>query len=136
MEWNQVNLFTIPNLEGGFLTAELVIWGANNFLTNALFHCAIAWLINLEICVPPNKWDLTLGQKLGLIGIEFPIPTSHLASMRIDPHAFSLMNKISNLNTFQLEINFHWQHILNFQQLTAWVVLWCNLLCQFFSRKT
>ena len=62
-----------------------------------------------------------IGQRVWekMIGIEFPIPTSHLASMRIDPHAFSLMNKISNLNTFQLEINFHWQSLPSFQQLVA-----------------
>ena len=71
------------------------------------------------MCSPQTNGILLLGQKLGLIGKEFRIPTSHLASMRIDPHAFSLMNKISNLNTFQLEINFHWQPLLNFQQLTA-----------------
>ena len=86
-----INLIAIPNL-GGFLTIDLVTWGANNNITNVLFHCDATWstkLHTLEISILQNTWDPTLGQKLGLIGIEFPIPTIHLASKRIDPNAFS-----------------------------------------------
>ena len=79
----------------------------------------MSWLQTLEICVLQNTKDLTLGQKLGLIGIEFPMPTIHLASMRIDPKAFSLINKLSNPYSFQLEIIFIWQPPPNFQQLAA-----------------
>ena len=38
----KINLFAIPNL-GGFLTADLVICGANNFLT---MHYSIVLLLD------------------------------------------------------------------------------------------
>ena len=39
----EINLFAIPNLEGGFFTADLVICGANNFLT---MHYSIVLLLD------------------------------------------------------------------------------------------